>query len=172
MAERGYVTLPHHTGESGSEPRHRSSPEINTENFSAAVDFLGIQPQFDRNKIGVIGICGFAGMALNAAAADIRTKATVTTSMYDMSRVMAKGYFDSMTVEERSNLPEQYGEQSWKDAEKGESEPGPQGLPSELTGEEPEFVANYFDYYKTPRGFPLAPLTPTVHGLRPQHCHL
>ncbi|MAD44112.1 MAG: hypothetical protein CMI02_17325 [Oceanospirillaceae bacterium] len=156
MAERGYVTLafdPSYTGESGGEPRNLSSPEINTEDFSAAVDYLGTLPQADRNKIGVIGICGFGGMALNAAAADKRIKATVTASMYDMSRVMAKGYFDSMTDEDRSNLLDQLAEQRWSDAEKGETQLGPQGLPSELTGEEPEFVANYFDYYKTPRGF-------------------
>lgn len=156
MAERGYVALafdPSYTGESGGEPRNLSSPEINTEDFSAAVDFLGTQPQVDRNKIGVIGICGFGGMALNAAAVDKRIKATVTTSMYDMARVMAKGYFDSMTAEDRSKLLDQLAEQRWTDAEKGESALAPQGLPSELTGDEPQFVAEYFDYYKTPRGF-------------------
>ena len=97
LAERGYITLafdPSYTGESGGEPRNVSSPEINTEDFSAAVDFLGLVEQVDRNKIGVIGICGFGGMALNAAAVDTRIKATVTASMYDMSRIMAKGYFD------------------------------------------------------------------------------
>ena len=156
MAERGYVTVafdPSYTGESSGEPRYLSSPEINTEDFSAAVDYLGLLPQVDRNKIGVIGICGFGGMALNAAAVDKRIKATVTTSMYDMSRVMSKGYFDSMTAEDRSNLLDQLAEQRWADAEKGETSLAPQGPPSELTGEEPEFVANYFDYYKTPRGF-------------------
>ncbi len=156
LAERGYATVafdPSYTGESGGEPRNLSSPEINTEDFSAAVDFLGLQDNIDRNKIGVVGICGFGGMALNAAAADKRIKAVVTTSMYDMSRVMAKGYFDSMTAEERAGALSQMSEQRWEDAAKGEPTLAPQGLPSELNGDEPEFVANYFDFYKTPRGF-------------------
>jgi fermentation-respiration switch protein FrsA (DUF1100 family) len=105
MAERGYVTLafdPSYTGESGGEPRNVASPDINTEDISAAVDFLGLQPSVDRNRIGIIGICGFGGMALNAAAVDKRIKAAVTTSMYDMSRVMAKGYYDKLTIEQRT----------------------------------------------------------------------
>ena len=100
MAERGYVALafdPSYTGESGGEPRNVPSPDINTEDFSAAVDFLGLQPSVDRNRIGLIGICGFGGMGLNAAAVDKRIKAVVTTSMYDMSRVMARGYYDRLT---------------------------------------------------------------------------
>ena len=156
LAERGYATVafdPSYTGESGGEPRNLSSPEINTEDFSAAVDFLGLQDNIDRNLIGVVGICGFGGMALNAAAADKRIKAVVTTSMYDMSRVMAKGYFDSMTKEERSEALAQMSEQRWEDAANGEPTSAPQGLPSELNGDEPEFVANYFDFYKTARGF-------------------
>ncbi|WP_296048404.1 alpha/beta hydrolase [uncultured Alteromonas sp.] len=156
LAERGYATVafdPSYTGESGGEPRNLSSPEINTEDFSAAVDFLGLQDNIDRNLIGVVGICGFGGMALNAAAADKRIKAVVTTSMYEMSRVMAKGYFDSMTKEERSEALAQMSEQRWEDAANGEPTPAPQGLPSELNGDEPEFVANYFDFYKTARGF-------------------
>lgn len=156
LAERGYATVafdPSYTGESGGEPRNFSSPEINTEDFSAAVDFLGLQDNIDRNLIGVVGICGFGGMALNAAAADKRIIAVVTTSMYDMSRVMAKGYFDSMTKEERSEALAQMSEQRWEDAANGEPTSAPQGLPSELNGDEPEFVANYFDFYKTARGF-------------------
>lgn len=156
LAERGYATVafdPSYTGESGGEPRNFSSPEINTEDFSAAVDFLGLQDNIDRNLIGVVGICGFGGMALNAAAADKRIKAVVTTSIYDMSRVMAKGYFDSMTKEERSEALAQMSEQRWEDAANGEPTSAPQGLPSELNGDEPEFVANYFDFYKTARGF-------------------
>ncbi len=156
MAERGYVTVafdPSYTGESDGTPRHLSSPEINTEDFSAAVDYLGLHNRVDREKIGVIGICGFGGMSLNAAAADKRIKAVVTTSMYNMSRVMSKGYFDSMTAEERSAALEQMAQQRWIDAKNGEPALGPQGLPGELTGEEPKFVADYFDYYKTPRGF-------------------
>lgn len=156
MAERGYVTVafdPSYTGESDGTPRYLSSPEINTEDFSAAVDFLGIQSNVDREKIGVIGICGFGGMSLNAAAADKRIKAVVTTSMYDMSRVMAKGYFDSMTAEERNGALEQMGQQRWADAEAGETALSDQGLPDSITGDEPQFVQDYFDYYKTPRGF-------------------
>ncbi|GGF77407.1 alpha/beta hydrolase [Alteromonas lipolytica] len=156
LAERGYATVafdPSYTGESGGEPRNLSSPEINTEDFSAAVDFLGLQDNIDREKIGALGICGFGGMVLNAAAADKRIKAVVTASMYDMSRVMAKGYFDSMTSEERTAALTQMSEQRWEDAVNGEPTLAPQGLPSELTGEESDFVANYFDFYKTPRGF-------------------
>lgn len=158
MAERGYVALAFdasYTGESEGTPRNVSSPEINTEDFSAAVDFLGLQDLVDRNKIGVIGICGFGGMSLNAAAVDKRIKAVVTTSMYDMSRVMSKGYFDSMTAEERNGALEQMNQQRWEDAANGEPALAPQGLPkpSDLTGEEPQFVADYVDYYRTPRGF-------------------
>ncbi|MDV5171591.1 alpha/beta hydrolase [Photobacterium rosenbergii] len=158
MAERGYITLafdPSFTGESGGEPRHISSPEINTEDFSAAVDFLGLQELVDKDRIGVIGICGFGGMSLNAAAADTRIKAVVTTSMYDMSRVMSKGYFDSMTAEERQGALEQMNQQRWEDAKNGEPAFAPQGLPepSALTGEEPPFVTEYVDYYRTSRGF-------------------
>lgn len=107
MAERGFIVLafdPSFTGESGGEPRHVSSPDIYTEDFSAAVDYLGIQPFVARNRIGVIGICGFGGFALNAAAVDKRIKAVATSSMYDMSRVMAKGYDDRLTVEERAKI--------------------------------------------------------------------
>lgn len=156
MAERGYVTVafdPSYTGESGGHPRHISSGEINSEDFSAAVDFLGLQPNVDRNKIGAIGICGFGGMVLNAAAVDKRIKAVVTTSMYDMSRVMSKGYFDSMTPEQRNDALTAMSQQRWADAEAGAPAPSNQGLPSALSGEEPPFVADYFDYYKTPRGF-------------------
>lgn len=158
MAERGYVTIafdPSYTGESGGTPRNVSSPDINTEDFSAAVDFLGLQPFVDREKIGVIGICGFGGMSLNAAAVDKRIKAVVTTSMYDMSRVMAKGYFDSMSAEDRTAMLEQMSQQRWTDAEAGKPALAPQGLPTKLTGEEPQFVKDYFDYYRTPRGFHL-----------------
>lgn len=122
MAERGFVTLafdPSYTGESGGEPRHVASPDINTEDFSAAVDFLGLQPSVDRNRIGIIGICGWGGMALNAAAVDQRIKAVATSTMYDMSRVMSKGYNDSMTKEERTKSLEQLGQQRWKNAENG-----------------------------------------------------
>ena len=156
MAERGFIALafdPSYTGDSGGEPRHVASPDINTEDFSAAVDYLGLQPFVDRNRIGIIGICGWAGFSLNAAAIDKRIKAVATTSMYDMSRVNAKGYFDKLTTEERTKMLEQLGEQRWKDAEKGEVSIGVRNLPEKLTGNEPQFVKEYFDYYRTPRGF-------------------
>src|SRR5215203_843145 len=156
MAERGFVALafdPSYTGESGGEPRNVASPDINTEDFSAAVDYLGLQKTVDRNRIGIIGICGWAGFALNATAIDKRVKAVATTSMYDMSRVNAKGYFDKLTPEERTKMLVQLGEQRWKDAEKGEISILSRNLPEKLTGNEPQFVKEYFDYYRTPRGF-------------------
>lgn len=156
MAERGFAALafdPSYTGESGGEPRNVASPDINTEDFSAAVDFLGIQDFVDRERIGIIGICGFGGMGLNAAAVDKRVKAVATTSMYDMSRIMAQGYYDEMTSEQRSQVLEQIGQQRWEDAENGTYAPRSENLPEELTGDEPSFVAEYFDYYKTERGF-------------------
>jgi fermentation-respiration switch protein FrsA (DUF1100 family) len=156
MAERGFVALafdPSYTGESGGEPRNVASPDINTEDFSAAVDFLGLQKNIDRNRIGIIGICGFAGMGLNAAAVDKRIKAVATTSMYNMSRVMANGYFDALTPEQRTNTLEQLGQQRWKDAESGSYAPSSNNLPEKLTGNEPQFVVDYFNYYKTDRGF-------------------
>nr|WP_319271321.1 alpha/beta hydrolase [uncultured Draconibacterium sp.] len=158
FAQRGFAVVafdPSFTGESGGEPRNVASPDINTEDFSAAIDFLGIQSFVDREKVGIMGICGFGGMGLNAAAVDKRVKAVAVASMYDMSRVTAKGYFDSMTPEQRSQMLEQLGEQRWKDAENGEPAYGPAGLPEadQLTGEEPEFVQGYVNYYKTKRGF-------------------
>ncbi|MDR2010898.1 MAG: alpha/beta hydrolase [Bacteroidales bacterium] len=156
MAERGFITLafdPSYTGESSGEPRHVASPDINTEDFSAAVDFLGTQKNVDRERIGVIGICGFGGFALNAAAVDKRIKAVATASMYDMSRVNAKGYFDATTLEQRTRTLEQLCEQRWKDAENGTPALAPKGLPDKIEGNEPQFVKDYFDYYKTKRGF-------------------
>ena len=155
MAERGFITLafdPSYTGESGGEPRHVASPDINTEDFSAAVDFLGPQPTVDRERIGIIGICGWGGMALNAAAVDKRIKAVATSTMYDMSRVMSKGYNDKMTKEERTKVLEQLSQQRWKDAEKAAPEPGPRL--NELKGGEPQFMLDYAEYYKnSKRGF-------------------
>ena len=156
MAERGFAVVafdPSYTGESGGEPRNLASPEINTEDFSAAVDFLGLQKNIDRNKIGIIGICGFGGFALNATAVDKRVKAVATTSLYDMTRVMSKGYNDSVTPEQRTKTLEDLGQQRWKDAENGKPADGPRNLPESLKGDEPQFVKEYFDYYRTPRGF-------------------
>lgn len=156
MAERGFAVVafdPSYTGESGGEPRNVASPEINTEDFSAAVDFLGLQKNVDRNKIGIIGICGFGGFALNATAIDKRVKAVATTSLYDMTRVMSRGYNDVVTPEQRTKTLENLSEQRWKDAEAGKPADGPRNLPETLKGDEPQFVKEYFDYYRTPRGF-------------------
>ena len=156
MAQRGFAVLafdPSYTGESGGEPRFIASPEIFTEDFSAAVDFLGIQKNIDRNKICIIGICGFGGFALNAVAIDKRVKAVAVLSMYDMSRVTTRGYFDATTPEQRTQQLEKLGLQRWEDAKNGTTALAPQGLPSELEGNEPQFVKDYFDYYKTKRGF-------------------
>lgn len=156
MAARGFIVLafdPSYTGESGGSPRNVASPDINTEDFSAAIDFLGLQDNVDRSQLGIIGICGFGGFALNATAVDKRVKAVATTSMYDMSRVNAKGYFDATTPEQRTQLLEKMSLQRWEDAQNGTPQQSPQGLPSELKGDEPQFVKDYFDYYKTDRGF-------------------
>jgi fermentation-respiration switch protein FrsA (DUF1100 family) len=156
MAERGFAVIafdPSYTGESGGEPRNLASPEINTEDFSAAIDFLGLHKNVDRNKIGIIGICGFGGFALNATAIDKRVKAVATTSLYDMTRVMSKGYNDVVTPEQRTKTLEDLGQQRWKDAEAGNPAKGSRNLPEKLTGDEPQFVKEYFDYYRTPRGF-------------------
>ena len=155
MAEKGFVALafdPSYTGESGGEPRNVASPDINTEDFSAAVDFLTTLPEVDADKIGIIGICGFGGFALNAAAMDTRIKAAVTSTMYDMSRVNANGYFDAMTPEQRYTLREQLNQQRTKDAQSKTIAVAP-GLPDKLTGQEPQFVQDYFGYYKTKRGY-------------------
>src|SRR5688572_29171444 len=152
MAERGFVALafdPSYTGESSGEPRNIASPEINTEDFSAAVDFLGLQKNVDRNRIGIIGICGFAGFALNATAIDKRVKAIATTSMYDMCRVTSKGYNDIVTAEQRTKTLEQLALQRWQDAQQATPAPSTVNLPEKLQGNEPLFVKNYFDYYKT-----------------------
>ncbi|WP_445403477.1 alpha/beta hydrolase [Acinetobacter vivianii] len=154
MAERGFVTLafdPSYTGESGGEPRNIASPDINTEDFSAAVDFIGLQPKVDQNRIGMIGICGWGGMALNATAVDKRVKAVVTSTMYDMTRVMSKGYNDSVTPEQRNKTLEQLSAQRWIDAKNGE--PASQSPYNVLKGGEAQFLVDYHDYYMTPRGY-------------------
>ncbi len=154
MAERGFVTLafdPSYTGESGGEPRNVASPDISTEDFSAAVDFLGLQPFVDRERIGIIGICGWGGMALNAAAVDKRIKAVVASTMYDMTRVMSKGYNDSVTLKQRTEMLEQLSRQRWQDAKKGT--PAYQPPYNVLKGGEPQFLVDYHNYYMTPRGY-------------------
>ena len=155
MAERGFVTLAFdasYTGESGGEPRNVASPDINTEDFSAAVDFLSNREEVDPERIGIIGICGFGGFALNAAANDTRIKATVTSTMYDMSRVNANGYFDTMGEKEHYTQRQALNKQRTEDFKNG-SYAQAAGLPDKLTGEEPQFVQDYYAYYKTPRGF-------------------
>lgn len=154
MAERGFVTLafdPSYTGESGGEPRNVASPDINTEDFSAAVDFLGLQPNVDRERIGIIGICGWGGMALNATAVDKRVKAVVASTMYDMTRVMSKGYNDRVTPQQRTQTLEQLSRQRWKDAEAGK--PAYQPPYNELKGGEAQFLVEYHEYYRTKRGY-------------------
>ena len=154
MAERGFATLafdPSYTGESGGEPRNVASPDINTEDFSAAVDFLGLHPSVDRERIGIIGICGWGGMALTATAVDKRVKAVATSTMYDMSRVMSKGYNDSVTLAQRAQTLEQMSRQRWQDA--GNGKPAYGAVSNELKGGEAQFLVDYHDYYRTPRGF-------------------
>lgn len=155
LAERGFITLafdPSYTGESAGEPRNVASPDINTEDFSAAVDYLSNHAQVDADKIGILGICGFGGFALNAAAMDTRIKATVVSTMYDMTRVSANGYNDTMDKKARHELLKQLNAQRTTDYKNGSYAKAP-GLPEKLTGQEPQFVQDYFNYYKTPRGF-------------------
>ncbi len=154
MAERGFAALafdPSYTGESGGTPRNVASPDINTEDFSAAVDFLGLHPAVDRERIGIIGICGWGGMALSAVAVDKRVRAVATSTMYDMTRVMSKGYNDSVTLEQRTQTLEQLSRQRWADAENGT--PAYQPPYNELKGGEAQFLVDYHDYYMTPRGY-------------------
>ena len=154
MAERGFAALafdPSYTGESGGTPRNVASPDINTEDFSAAVDFLGLHPAVDRERIGIIGICGWGGMALSAVAVDKRVRAVATSTMYDMTRVMSKGYNDSVTLDQRTQTLEQLSRQRWADAENGT--PAYQPPYNELKGDEAQFLVDYHDYYMTPRGY-------------------
>ncbi len=129
-----------------------ASPDINTEDFSAAVDFLSSLDNVDTEKIGIIGICGFGGFGINAAAIDTRIKAAAAVTMYDMTRVSAKGYNDSIDEQARYEMKKQLNEQRTKDFKEGTFAKAP-GLPDKLTGEEPQFIKDYFGYYKTKRGF-------------------
>lgn len=152
MAERGFVALafdPSFTGESSGEPRRTASPDINTEDFMAAVDFLSKLPEVDGERIGIIGICGWGGIALNAAAADTRIKATVASTMYDMTRVSGNGYFDSADSEEARH------EARVALASQRLADPAAMagGVVDLLPDDAPQFVKDYHDYYKTPRGY-------------------
>ncbi|WP_017547400.1 alpha/beta hydrolase [Salinicoccus carnicancri] len=156
MAEKGFITIafdPSFTGESGGKPRNVASPDINTEDFQAAVDYLVTHNDVNPDKIGIIGICGFGGMAINAAAVDTRIKATVTSTMYDMTRVNANGYFDNEDSEEkRHERKEELNAQRTKDfIDREYGLDG--GLPDSRPKEGPKFVEDYFDYYKTDRGY-------------------
>lgn len=156
LARRGFVTVafdPSFTGESAGTPRYVASPDINTEDFCAAVDFLSRLPYVNADAVGLCGICGWGGLALNAAAVDPRVKATVASTMYDMHRVTANGYFDSAdTAEARDALRAQLAAQRLTDAEL----PAPEtagGVPDVLPADAPQFLKDYFAYYKTPRGY-------------------
>lgn len=155
LAERGFLTIafdPSYTGESGGQPRYVASPDINTEDFCAAVDFLSTLDDVDSERIGILGICGWGGMALNAAAMDTRIKAMVTSTMYDMSRVNANGYFDAMDADQRYELRRQLNAQRTLDAKKGTYELAG-GVVDPLPDDAPQFVKDYYAYYKTPRGY-------------------
>ena len=156
LASRGFATLafdPSFIGESGGEVRNVASPDINTEDFSAAVDFLSAQDNIDADKIGILGICGFGGMALNAAAMDTRIKATVTSTMYDMCRVNANGYFDEGDSEQaRYEIKKALNAQRTVDFVSGTYKRAG-GVVNELPADAPFFVKDYYDYYKTERGY-------------------
>ena len=155
LAERGFLIIafdPSFTGESGGQPRYVASPDINTEDFCAAVDYLSTRDDVDPERIGILGICGWGGMALNAAAIDTRIKATVTSTMYDMSRVNANGYFDSMDADQRYELRRQLNAQRTVDYRNGSYERAG-GVVDPLPAGAPQFVKDYYAYYKTPRGY-------------------
>ncbi len=156
MAEFGFLTIafdPSFTGESGGQPRYMASPDINTEDFQAAVDFLSVQDNVDPDRIGIIGICGWGGMALNAAAIDTRIKATVASTMYDMTRVNAKGYFDAEdSADARYEKKKALNAQRLEDYRSGSYAAGG-GVVDPLPEDAPFFVKDYHDYYKTKRGY-------------------
>lgn len=156
MAERGFLTIafdPSFTGESGGAPRYMASPDINTEDFQAAVDYLSTREDVDPEKIGIIGICGWGGLALNTAALDTRVKATVVSTMYDMARINAKGYFDAEDSEPaRYEKRKALNAQRTADYQAGSYALGG-GVVDPLPEDAPFFVKDYYDYYKTPRGY-------------------
>ena len=155
MAERGFLTLafdPSYTGESSGEPRHVASPDINTEDFSAAVDYLATRPDVDAGRIGIIGICGWGGFAINAAANDTRIKATVASTMYDISRCTANGYFDAAdNADARYKMRQEFNAQRTEDYRTG-TYPRTVMNPKPA-GDAPQFMKDYYDYYKTERGY-------------------
>lgn len=156
LAERGYLTIafdPSFTGESGGSPRRVASPDINVEDFSAAVDFLSVQPNVDTDRIGILGVCGWGGIAIQSAINDPRIKATVASTMYDMTRVSANGYFDADDSKEKRNANRaSLAKQRTEDYLKGEyTRAG--GVVDPLPDDAPQFVKDYYDYYKTSRGF-------------------
>lgn len=171
LAERGFVALafdPSFTGESGGAVRNMGSPEMSTEDFSAAVDYVGLLPDVDRNRIGAIGICGLSSMALTAASSDSRIKAVATASMYDMSRSMSRGYKDGYTREQRRKVVDYLSQQRWADAHNGghavglhevpfdgngQIVKGARILPEKLPADPDPVLAAFYDYYRTPRGF-------------------
>ena len=156
LAERGFLTMafdPSFTGESGGQPRYVASPDINTEDFCAAVDYLSTRGEVDPERIGILGICGWGGMAVNAAAVDTRIKATVAATMYDMSRVNANGYFDEAdNADARNAMRRQLNAQRTEDYRNGTYELAG-GLPDSVPAEAPQYVKDYFAYYKTERGY-------------------
>lgn len=155
LAEFGFITLafdPSFTGESNGSPRNVASPDINTEDFSAAIDFLSNLSNVDPSKIGILGICGFGGFALNVGSMDTRIKAIVTSTMYDMSRVNAHGYNDSLDKQARYELKKKLNEARTRDFKSGTLKLAPT-LPQKLSGNEQQFIKEYWEYYKTDRGF-------------------
>lgn len=155
LAEQGFLTLafdPSFTGESGGQPRYVASPDINTEDFSAAVDFLSVREDVDAERIGILGICGWGGFAINAAAIDTRIKATVASTMYDMTRVTARGYFDAMDADARYKLRRELNAQRTEDYRNGTYALAG-GVIDPLPDDAPQFVKDYYAYYKTPRGY-------------------
>lgn len=156
LAERGFLTIafdPSYTGESGGEPRYMASPDINTEDFLAAIDYLSCRDDVDAKRVGVVGICGWGGLAINAAALDPRIKATVASTMYDMSRISAKGYFDEADSPEARNTSRRaLAAQRTRDYAAGTYERAG-GVVDPLPEDAPWFVRDYYDYYKTPRGY-------------------
>ena len=156
LAENGFLTIafdPSFTGESGGFPRYMASPDINTEDFQAAVDFLVTNDEVDAEKVGILGICGWGGMALNAASLDTRIKATVTSTMYNMTRINAKGYFDEAdSADARHEMKVMLNNQRTEDFKNGEYAMGG-GVVDPLPDDAPFFVKDYYDYYKTERGY-------------------